>query len=331
MAHGMTSNDRLYSVRIAPWHSAETNSLVIDSAPETREERMRLAGHDWEVTEEPIFDGDMNPIPDRKLLRRSDTRRILDVASDGYGTFQNETGHELFEELSKGAVMDDGTGGTIRDGSFCYLSARLDEPIEIKGDPNVSFPYVVVSWSHGWAAGSVPHSVKARSTNVRPVCWNTVTFGEATAQKAGTDYTFRHSSNVKDRVETALKVIRGTREDAANFQELANELAALEITDEQREEFVTRFIPAPATTTVISDRVLDNINAARDKVRDIFDSETIPEAHRNTGYGLLQAGTEYLDHLRGYRSHATYLGRTLLKDEPLKSRLVPMIRELVSA
>jgi hypothetical protein len=48
---------------------------------------------------------------------------------------------------------------------------------------------------------------------------------------------------------------------------------------------------------VISDQVLDNILRERSKVRAIFDSPTVPEAHRNTAYGLVQAGIEYLDHL----------------------------------
>ena len=61
-------------------------------------------------------------------------------------------------------------------------------------------------------------------------------------------------------------------------------------------------------------------SCARAKVRAIFDGPTIPEAHRNTAYGLVQAGIEYLDHLRSYRNSDTYLGRTLLRDEPLKRK-----------
>jgi hypothetical protein len=38
---------------------------------------------------------------------------------------QNVVGHELFEALSKGARLDDGTGGTIKGGAVCYLTARL--------------------------------------------------------------------------------------------------------------------------------------------------------------------------------------------------------------
>jgi phage/plasmid-like protein (TIGR03299 family) len=324
--HGMTKNDKMFSVREAPWHVNETNSVVLDSAPESRDERMRLAGHDFEVLEEPVFDGSGNEIGTHKILRNSSTRHIFGIMADTYGTVQNSFGHELFEALSKGAVMDDGTGGTIKDGALCYLSARLDEPIQVNGDPNVTFPFVVVSWAHDGSA-----SVSARSTTVRPVCWNTISWGEAVAVKAGTDFTFRHSAKVTDRIETALQIIQGTREQAGKFQELANELAELSITDDQREEFITTFIPAPASTVVLSDRVLDNLNEARSQLRGIFDSPTIPEVHRNTGYGLLQAGTEWLDHLRGYRSSDTYLKRTLLREEPFKAKLIPLIRELANA
>jgi phage/plasmid-like protein (TIGR03299 family) len=323
MAHQMGKTDKMYSVREAPWHMDQTNSVVLDSAPETRDERMRLAGHDWEVTEEPVFAGDGLEIPGFKVVRRSDTHKVFNVLKDSFGTVQNDFGHQLFEALSKDSAMDDGTGGTIRDGALCYLSARLNEPIQVKGDDSLIFPYVVCTWAHDGTA-----SVSARSTNIRPVCWNTITWGEAAAIKAGTDYTFRHSAKVTDRITEALKIIQGARENIAKFQELADELAAISITDDQREEFVTRFIPAPATTTVLSDRVLDNLNEARQQVRTIFDSPTIPEQHRNTGYGLMQAGVEWLDHIRGYRSSDTYLKRTLLKDEPFKAKLVPLIREV---
>ena len=102
------------------------------------------------------------------------------------------------------------------------------------------------------------------------------------------------------------------------------------MSDELREKFVQTFVPAPVAR-VVSDQVLDNISEARAKVRGIFGSETIPEVHRNTAYGLVQAGVEYLDHLRTYRNRETYLGRTLLRDEPLKAALVPMVRKLVNA
>ena len=41
----------------------------------------------------------------------------------------------------------------------------------------------------------------------------------------------------------------------------------------------------------------------------------------------MQAGIEYLDHLRVYRKSDTYLGRKLLRDESLRRKFVRMVRD----
>jgi phage/plasmid-like protein (TIGR03299 family) len=319
----MEATDQMYSVREAPWHMGMgTNVIVLDSQPETRSDRIAAAGHAFIVEEHDVILAGYSAIEGWKAITRSDTNGVLAVAKDSYQVVQNVVGHELFEVLAEGSRLDDGTGGSTYGGALCYLSARVDEEYHVKGDDSPIFPYVVVLWSHDGSG-----SLQARRTSVRPVCWNTISAGEYESKKAGRNFTFRHTKNVLDRVEDAKAVISGARQETADFIELANELADLYISDETREKFIMDFIPAPAAA-VVSDRVLDNILDARTKLRAIFDSPTIPEAHRNTGYGALQAGIEYLDHLRGYRNSDTYLGRTLLRDEPLKRRLIPMVREL---
>src|SRR3989304_905642 len=136
--HGMTSTDQMYSVREAPWHAGQTNSLVLDVAPESRMARIIAAGQNWLVEEHDVFKlvpspGDVfNMLPSYaklegwKMLTRSDNGDILHVAKTTYEVAQNIVGHELYEALAKGAVLDDGTGGTIKGGAVCYLTARLD-------------------------------------------------------------------------------------------------------------------------------------------------------------------------------------------------------------
>jgi phage/plasmid-like protein (TIGR03299 family) len=339
MPHEMTNTDQMYSVREAPWHlGSGTNVLMLDAAPETRMARIEAAGHAFTVEEQDVYlrleeeadargrsDVNFPKLDGWKALARSDTSDVLHVARGSYEVVQNIVGHELFEALSTGARLDDGTGGTVKSGAVCYLSARIDEPLQVSGDDSPIYPYVVVLWTHDGSG-----ALQARRTSVRPVCWNTISLGEAEARRSGRNFTFRHTKNVLARIEEAKRVIAGAREETAAFVELANELARMPVTDEQRERFVTTFIPRPEAE-VISDQVLDNILRERTKVRAIFESPTIPEAHRNTAYGLVQAGIEYLDHLRSYRNSDTYLGRTLLRDEPLKRKLVPMVRELAGA
>ena len=69
----------------------------------------------------------------------------------------------------------------------------------------------------------------------------------------------------------------------------------------------------------------------RAKVNSLFFGPTIPDAHKLTGYGLFQAGVEYFDHLRAYRSKESYVKRTLLTNNPAKATLTRTIRELAKA
>lgn len=340
MSHMMTQNDKMYSVRQAPWHMGMgTNVIMLDVAPETRSDRITAAGHNFTVMESPIFelgnqpafytpnnDPIYQPIDGWKVIKRDDTGDVLHVAKDSYTVVQNIVGHELFEILAANARLDDGTGGTVKNGAVCYLSARLDEPYMIAGDNSPVYPYLVVIWTHDGSG-----AVSVRMTSVRVVCWNTISLSEMEAKRTGRQFTFKHTTNVMDNIEAAKAALAGAREETKRFIELGNELASIKVTAQQREDFITEFIPAPATNMVISDRVLDNILMARAQVRSIYDSPTIPDEHQFSAFGMLMAGTEYLDHLRGYNNKDTHLGRTLLRDEPAKKKLIPMIRELVAA
>lgn len=329
MSHEMTENDQMYSVRIAPWHiGMGTNVLILDTNPETRNERMVAAGHNWLVNESKVYRQlgyrlGKTQVEGWNILTRSDTNDVLNITGDSYEVVQNVVCHELFEAFIEGAKLDDGTGGTTRNGKVCYLSARIDEPRQVNGDDSEIYPYIGVLWSHDKSTG-----IQGFKTTVRMVCYNTIRLAELSSKAAGRNYTFsgKHTGNILDRIEEAKQVISGARDDTLRYIEIANELGLIPITPMQHVDFVNQLIPMPPIKFV-TDRVMDNVLDARIKVESLFDGPTIPEAHKDTGYGLLQAGIEYLDHLRGYQSSDTYLGRTLLREEPLKRRLVPIIRQ----
>ena len=321
--HEMTVNDAMYSVRIAPWHqSLGTNVLILDSNPETREQRIAAANHDWLVLESPVFDSEYRQVEGWNMLQRSDTSDVLNITANSYEVVQNVVGHELFEALINGNTLDDGTGGTTRNGRVCYLSARIDEPRHVIGDDSPVYPYVGVLWSHDKSTG-----IQAFRTTVRMVCYNTIRLAELSSKAAGRNYTFKHTTNVLDRIDECKLVISGARDETIQFIAIANELGLIPISAQQRDQFIQRLIPMPPVTFV-SDRVAHNVDEARLAIATLFSGPTIPEQHKDTGYGLLQAGIEYLDHLRGYQNSDTYLGRTLLREEPMKRRLVPIIKDI---
>lgn len=330
MAHEMETTDKMFSVRIAPWHMGlGTNVTLLPDHP-APEDVLEEAGLAWSLEEKQLFTGPGERLNGWRAMVRDDTDEVIHVAKDSYTVIQNTVGAEIMEALlSGGENVKYETGGSTQGGKTCYLSARIDEDLAVDGDDSPTYPYLVVLWGHDGMT-----AMQARATTVRVVCQNTISFSEAESQRTGRRWTFRHSANYRARVDEAKEALSGARGEAKAFQALANELGKLPVTPEQRELFVQEFIPEPVGN-VISDRVRGNIEAARDSVRlllsDNAEAVTIPEAHKLTGYGLLLAGTEYLDHLRGARSSDTYLGRTLLREEALKARLVPMIKEVVNA
>jgi phage/plasmid-like protein (TIGR03299 family) len=324
-----------FFVREPAWHQL---GVVLDEYP-GREEAMRLAGHDFQIAERPVVvDGaDVNGWKALVKLVPEEVREaahergqvsghgtILHVAKESYAVVQNEVGWDIVDALvGEGAKYE--TGITLKDGAICSVLAWLPEPSVVPGDDSEILPWVNVSWSHDGSS-----AITARATSIRTVCWNTQSASEAQGKRLGTDFTFRHTKKVMERIEDAKLALQGVRDAHEVYMELARELAETPVTGEQRELFVTSFIPMPPEA-LISDRVKENIEAARKQVRGLFGTESVPEAHQYTAYGLHLVGTEYLDHLRGARSPETRFGRALLRNEPAKQKMTRLIREVAKS
>jgi phage/plasmid-like protein (TIGR03299 family) len=336
-----------FSVRELPWH--ELGSVPMEYPG--RDEAILLAGHDFDVTAAPLFARVGNPeapafieVPGwRQLIATSNSDRkspvhgnLLHIAKDSYAVIQNTVAYDFAE-----ALLDQGflyeTGVTLKDGALCALTLRLDEPIQITGDNSVTLPYIGLSWSHDGSG-----ALRGRSTNVRIVCANTESASEAQGKRLGTDFSIRHTQNWKDRVEDAKKAVTGARRDIAEYREVMEAMAAIPVTVADRELFasavvldqkvasVSRF-KADVAKGAYSARVQTNVEKAKTDVLGLFGGPTIPDEHKLTAYGLQLAGVEYLDHIRKAHNDATKVGRSLLRDEPAKGRLTPLIHDIVNA
>jgi len=323
-----------FMVREPAWHGL---GIVLDDYP-GREEAMRLAGHDFTLIERGIEipghipDDSENPADWRlpapitgwKALVREDSGDVMNIVKDSYTVIQNDTGWDIVDAIvGEGAKYE--TGLTLKGGAVCSVLAYLPEPTRVPGDDSEILPFVNVSWTHDGSG-----ALSARATSVRVVCWNTQSAAEAQGERLGTDFTFRHTKNVMDRIEDAKLAIQGVRASHDVFMEYATELARTPITTEQRELFICSLIPMPPEA-LISDRVRTNVEDARQSVRLLFSGRSIPEAHEQTAYGLWLAGTEYLDHVRAYRSPETHFGRSMLRAEPAKAKMGKLIAEVVAS
>lgn len=269
----------------------------------------------------------VTPLPQRQLpgfqtVQRSDTGEIINVAKDSYEVFGNREAAELVELILESTVTSGGvkfeTGGSLKGGSLIWYLARLNQPVEVKGDTSPIYPYLSVLNAHDGSA-----ALRLLKHNIRIVCWNTW----QAAEREGVTFAFRHTQSIRDRVDDARKVLLEAQDEAESWAKYASEHLMVPIEDAQFKEFLELYVPMPPTGA-ISDRVENNVLSTRGAIAGFYHSASCASV-AGTVYGALQATTEYLDHGRAYRTPDTYLSRTMLKPEPAKAKALSLLKEVV--
>lgn len=321
--------ESMFSVREVPWHR---EGIVLGDYPGSWAEARTAAGIDWDVLTEatyaltgmnetgPVFE----PIPGFKRVYRNDTQATLSVVNDTYTVIDHAAMGEIIEAVLGLPNVKYETAGSLDKGKAVWCLARLDEPIELPGDKTVTYPYLAITNRHDAMGGCT-----LRATAVRIVCMNTFKMSELEGERTGATFSFRHTKGWRDRIADAKEAVTGARKEMRAYEELSRELLTIRVTPRQAELFVRAFIPSPPDG-IISDRVAGNIEQARNAVRGILASVTC-EGINDTGYGLVQAAGEYLDHVRVARTWETRMNRSLLSPESSKGRALKIVRSLVGS
>lgn len=331
--------DSMFSVRENAWHDPE-GRFTLPDYPSSIEEARRLAGLEWEPEVVPAFvqrfaavEGAELPeisyeeAPDTRLVLRTDTGDVLGHVGTGWTPVTNRTLFEFAEAVLELPNTKIATAGSLSGGRNVWALIELDEPFRFPGDDSLTLPYLSILNGHDGSS-----AFRALPTQIRIVCRNTYRAAELAGVKAGRAWTFRHTGSVMDRIEEAKAAIAGVKRDVAEAIEAAEGLLRLPASEEAYRSFVELLIPSPADHgDQISKRVADNIADARRSLRAVYDASPTCDAHRGSALGLVDAAFEYYDHLRGYRNRDSYLGRCLLKPEPLKAKAVQIAREVCTA
>jgi phage/plasmid-like protein (TIGR03299 family) len=343
--HNLTERDGLFTVRVAAWHGLST---ILPDYP-TREEAKAIA-HPWEPTIEPLYRivekvvhadhctygiepeeyEEDSCIPTRKkqavrvpefdLVVRDDDPQAppLGVKPDTRSLVTNEEMYDIAEALQgEGSEVKYETGGSLKGGRKVWLLLRLNEPITLSGRQGTqTIPYYALQNAHDGSG-----AFRGQSTFVSIVCDNTSHMADLDAQARGTEFTFRHTKNVKDRIDEAKEALAGWRESVEVYVRLSEHLIDVPVTREQRKLFVHEFIPMPQAN-LISDRVRQNVVDGRIKMLSIFDSPT-QETIKDSAWGLVQGAVEYAQHYRKARTaesafQRSYLNRSRLTEDALE-------------
>lgn len=270
--------------------------------------------------------GAIGEVPNSKLVVRDDTNAGLGIVSDTFSLVFHSTMGQILESVLGIDNVKFETAGACKGGAQVWALAYLDEPLKAAGtDDSETYPYVVLLNNHDGSG-----ACKLINTSVRVVCWNTYQAASMQGERSGRQFVFRHTGDVTARIEEAMKAIAGVRDDAAEWDALATELFGMPVDDAKLNHFVADFIPEPPAE-VVSQRVRNNVDVARRAFKTMYNESLTTEAHRGTALGVVDTAVEYLDHVRGFRNRDTYLGRTLLRPEPLKAKAVALVRELCNA
>jgi phage/plasmid-like protein (TIGR03299 family) len=274
-----------------------------------------LAGLDYTVEKWPLAamkPGDAVTIPNRRLVPRkwatvrTDTGDILGVVGDVYRVLQNEAAFAFLD-----ALVDDGgakyeTAGVLNGGARVFISMEVPDSIHVEGDPSEYRLFLVVTNAHD---GLAP--VEAMVTIERCVCRNTVRIAH---ERALATWRVRHTSSLDGRMEEARKALGLSFAYAEAFSATAGDMVAKTLTDRQVDRILADLWPLPqprGEATEVTPGVL--AAATFTKVKALYhESDTVAPV-RGTAYGVMNAVTEYLDHV------ATYSGRTGSSDEDVKA------------
>src|SRR5690625_4511627 len=338
MGHEITNSDGMFSVRQEPWHGLGT---LLSEYP-TRREAQEVA-HPWEPIEEPVYrrvpgqplwdphtgrtthsPDTFEVIADHKAIVRSDTSDLLDVQNGTYEPVLNETMYDIAEAIegeAKGSVRFE-TGGSLKGGRKVWLLVRLNDPLQVVGDPRgATVPYFALQNAHDGSG-----AFRGQATMTRIVCANTAIASDIDARARGTEFTFRHTASVHDRIEEAKAALAGWRQGIQMWQEVSDHLNGLRVDQEAREEFLAEFIPAPPPH-MASERVMGNVEEARQTMRTILDGPTC-EGIGHTAHGLVAAAIEYNQHYRRARSQETRFKRSYLDRSVITADAVEIARKV---
>lgn len=274
--------------RGVPWHGLGTPVQGLMTA----EEAIDKATLDWVVSGYPISD-EFGVIPDKVAQHRSTDNAYLGTVGVGFKTIQNREAfsfsNAIVAENPDAALFD--TAGSLRTGRTVFLSMDLTKvaPITIADEQFQTF--LLIANSHD--GSKALHGIV---TPVRVVCMNTL---NAALSGHGARFVIRHSGDVNGKLVAARNALGITIDYVKRFEAVAAEAMKVKVSDEKAEKVLRRVFKMKDTTAEKGEGAFFEKHAAT-RTMDLYLSADDLAPFRGTGWGLVNAVAEYVDHDRTY-------------------------------
>lgn len=301
MAHELEMNAdgtaRLFYYGAAPWHNLGT---AVDKAL-TAKEAIVTAGLDWKVGKYPSQSEIINEKTGEKSIAKSHDYfnivrdrdlRILGNVQGRYEPMQNEDCFDFMDAIAgPSADVRYHTAGSLKGGRQIWMLAKLENFVVEPVKNDISESFLLLSNSHDGKK-----SLRCFFTTVRVVCANTMRV--AINEGQGEGITIRHTGDLKKKREEAQKLLGLAVGEFGTYRDVAKLLAKFQVTTDYFKDFMDYLIPLdPKANNTRRENT-------RDKIQELFETGRgthIPGV-RGTGWGALQAVTEYNSHYKSYKN-----------------------------
>ena len=281
-----------------PWHGLGNN---ID-AESSIEEWQRQAGLDWTVSKRPVlfnapdhrrmeFGGTpITPFKDKFVLARDTDNTPFSVVSDRYKPVQPKDILEFFRDLISTHGMTIETAGSLKDGKRIWALAKTGDAHKVLGSDLVN-SYLLLATSY-----DLTFSTLAQFTSVRVVCNNTL-------QQSLKDYISRVSiPHFRDFNATQIHEQLGLgRAQWGAFSQALDAIAKIKLDSAKAKEVLGKVFVTP-------EKDITYVDPQVEKILRLFEGKAIgADIAGQTGWGLVNAVTEYADHHKRARSQGNRL------------------------
>lgn len=314
----------IYAGNLAAWH--RLGIVKPDAALTTEQIYAEIPELGSTISTSPLFamaGSDVVTSPRWVAHVRDYDGKMVGVTGPNYSVVQPRAAFEFAEELIQqgGAVWD--TAMTLRDGSVNIGCLKLPGDIIIAGiESERHTPYLMVANSFD---GSMAFTLTI--SWVRAVCMNTVNWSISSAMRR---LVLRHTASIEGRLQEAREALALTYKFGAELDALAQQLLAIPVTTGIAERVVGKLIPTPKPKDADDDGAniklrTERAQQKRDAIISNWKTADNLDAIRPTGWGLLNAITEWEQHLAHPNRKADVQVEKVLADSQLATTATGLI------
>ena len=324
MAHNLNYNEQtakhsFFSVKEKAWHNL---GQVIQDYP-TSAEAIHYAGLDYEVEKRKLFtpksdkisiEGDLLhstiEVPNYFSSVRTDNDVVLGVVGKDYQIVQNRDAFSFFDTIVGGDGILYETAGALGKGERIFITAKLPNYIRVGKDDLIE-KYIFLTTSHDGSG-----SITAAFTPVRIVCANTL---NAALRNQSNTVRIRHTSNAKQRLEQAHKVMGLSDILSEQMQAIFNYWTKLPISDNEVKKLIqSALAPSKEVLKNLQEGNEDELSYCFTNMVDsafsyaMSDPTQLMNTTKGTVFGAYNAITGYFQNVRSYKDEETKLCSLLM-------------------